>query len=54
LNEPFHTPRNPPITTDAAEVLFQVEGAKTPHSGWVGGDAWFRSVLSAIKVMGAM
>jgi len=38
------------VTAHAAEVLQQVEGAKVPEGGWVGGDSWFGSVLSAIEV----
>ncbi len=50
FNEASHLPGNPPITAHAAEVLCQVEGAKNPPGGWVGGDAWFVSVLSSVKV----
>jgi hypothetical protein len=35
----------------AAELLHQVEGTEIPEGGWVGGDAWFGSVLSAVKDM---
>jgi hypothetical protein len=51
FNESSHLPGNPPITAHAAEVLRQVEGAQIPKGGWVGGDAWFGSVLSAVEVM---
>ena len=49
-NEPSHLPGNPPITAHAAEVLRQVKGARIPKGGWVGGDSWFGSVLSAVEV----
>jgi hypothetical protein len=51
FNESSHLPGNSPITEHAAEVLHQVEGAEIPEGGWVGGDAWFESVLSAVEVM---
>jgi hypothetical protein len=38
------------IGTHTAEVLRQVEGAKVPRGGWVGGDAWFGSVMTAVEV----
>jgi hypothetical protein len=50
FNEASHLPGNPPINAHAAEVLRQVEGAKIPPGGWVGGDAWFGSVLSSVEV----
>ncbi len=51
FNESSHLPGNPPITVHEAEVVCQVEGAEIPEGGWVGGDAWFGSVLSAVEVM---
>ena len=52
FNELSHLPGgNTYITAHAAEVLHQVEGAKLPCGGWVGGDSWFGSVLSAVEVM---
>jgi hypothetical protein len=50
FNKASHLPGNPPITAHAAEVLHQVEGAKIPPGGWVGGDAWFGSVFSSVEV----
>ena len=38
------------IPSHTAEVLRQVEGAHIPPNGWVGGDAWFGSVSTAIEV----
>jgi hypothetical protein len=37
------------VSAHAAEVLRQVE-AKIPAGGWVGGDSWLRSILSAVEV----
>jgi hypothetical protein len=51
FNEESSLPGNPPITAHAAEVLRQVEGAQIAEGGWVGGDAWFGSVLSTVEVM---
>ncbi len=34
-----------------AEVLRQVDDAKVEKGGWVGGDAWFGSVMSCVEVM---
>jgi len=38
------------ITAHAAEVLRQVEGAGLAAGGWVGGDSWFGSILTAVEV----
>ena len=38
----------PPHT---AEVMRQVKGANVSEGGWVGGDAWFGSVITAVEVM---
>ena len=51
FNEPSSLPSKSCITAHAAEVLRQVEGAQLPPGGWVGGDSWFGSVLSAVEVM---
>jgi hypothetical protein len=42
-------PDNPPITAHTAKVLQQVNGADIPEGGWVGGDAWFGSMMSVIE-----
>jgi hypothetical protein len=42
-------PGQPPITACTAEVLQQVDGADIPEGGWVGGDAWFGSMMSVVK-----
>jgi hypothetical protein len=39
------------ILTHTAEVMRQVKGAKVVEGGWVGGDAWFGSVITAVEVM---
>jgi hypothetical protein len=38
------------ILAHIAEVLRLVEGADIPQGGWVGGDSWFGSVMSAVEV----
>jgi hypothetical protein len=38
------------IGAHTAEVLLQVEGADVMEGGWVGGDAWFVSALTAVEV----
>jgi len=39
------------ITAHTAEVLHLVEGANTPKGGWVGGDSWFVSTMTAVEVI---
>jgi hypothetical protein len=39
------------ISAHTAEVMRQVKGAKVVPGGWVGGDAWFGSVMTAVEVM---
>jgi hypothetical protein len=43
-------PRNEPMKAHVAEVLHQVEGAGVQPGGWVGGDAWFGSVMAAVEL----
>ena len=43
-------PDKSPILAHTAEVLRLVEGADIPQGGWVGGDSWFGSVMSAVEV----
>ncbi len=50
FNEQSHLPGNVYINVHASEVLRQVKGAGIPEGGWVGGDAWFGSVMSAVEV----
>jgi hypothetical protein len=38
------------VGAHTAEVLRQVEGAGVQRGGWVGGDAWFGSVISSVEV----
>jgi hypothetical protein len=33
-----------------AEVLLQIEGANVVDGGWVGGNAWFGSLIAAVEV----
>jgi hypothetical protein len=42
-------PGNPLITAHAAEVLREVDGAKAPEGGWVGGDTWHGSMMSVVE-----
>jgi hypothetical protein len=42
-------PGTPPITAHTAKVLQQVDGAEIQEGGWVGGDAWFGSMMSVIE-----
>jgi hypothetical protein len=48
--EPSSLPDGTRIGAHTAEVLRQVEGAGVPTGGWVGGDAWFGSVVSSVEV----
>jgi len=50
FGEESHLPNKLNIISCAAEVLHQVEGAKVKPGGWVGGDSWFGSVLSAVEM----
>jgi hypothetical protein len=49
-DEDSSLPGTPPVPQHTAEVLRQVEGAKVIEGGWVGGDAWFGSVITAVEV----
>ena len=43
-------PDKAPLSPSTAEVLRQVNGSKlTPKKSWVGGDAWFGSVTTAVE-----
>lgn len=46
-----HLPGNVEIGAHTAEVLRQVRGAQVKPGGWVGGDSWFGSVISAVECM---
>jgi hypothetical protein len=39
------------ITAHTAEVLHLVEGDNIHKGGWVGGDSWFGSTMTAVEVM---
>jgi hypothetical protein len=43
-------PGGPLLTAPVSEVLRQVEGAGVKQNGWVGGDAWFGSVMTCVEV----
>lgn len=49
--EKSHLPTEDDIQAHVAEVLRQVEGAGLKRGGWVGGDAWFGSVMSCVELM---
>ena len=50
-DEPSSLPDGSTIKAHTAEVLRQVEGANVAKGRWVGGDAWFGSVASAVEIM---
>ena len=50
FGEPSCLPGMEEIRATTAEVLRQVEGAGLEKGGWVGGDAWFGSVMSSVEV----
>jgi hypothetical protein len=47
---PSSLPGNQEIKSHTAEVLRQVEGSGLKQGGWVGGDAWFGSVMTCVEV----
>jgi hypothetical protein len=49
--EMSHLPGKQKMQAHVAEVLRQVEGAAVAEGGWVGGDAWFGSVMNCVEVM---
>jgi Transposase IS4 len=46
-----HLPLRNPMQQHTAEVMRQVKGANLVRGGWVGGDAWFGSVMTCIELM---
>jgi hypothetical protein len=48
--DPSIMPTDAKIGTHTVEVLRQVEGANVVDDGSVGGDAWFRSVITSVEV----
>jgi Transposase IS4 len=46
-----HLPLRKPIAAHVAEVMRQVKGANVAQGGWVGGDAWFGSVMTCVELM---
>jgi hypothetical protein len=49
-SERYSLPNGAEIGSHTAEVLHQVEGANVASGGWVGGDAWFGSVMTTVEV----
>ena len=50
LREPTSLPKKEDMSAHTSEVLRQVEGAGLPVGGWVGGDAWFGSVMTVVEL----
>ena len=48
-NNTMHTPSGGDLPVCTAEILRQVKGSGLVKGGWVCGDAWFGSVVSAIE-----
>jgi hypothetical protein len=48
--EPTSLPNSPDMQAHTAKVLPQMEGASVRRGGWVGGDTWFGSVMTAVEV----
>jgi hypothetical protein len=49
LGEKSSMPNGAEIPAHAAEVLRQIKGARVVEGSWVGGDAWFGSMITALK-----
>jgi hypothetical protein len=49
-NNTMHTPGGGDLPVCTAEVLRQVKGSGLVKGGWVCGDAWFGSVVSAVEL----
>jgi hypothetical protein len=45
-----HLPKGENISYHTAEVLRQAENTKVMEGGWVGGDAFFRSIESCVEL----
>jgi hypothetical protein len=39
------------MQTQCAEVLWQADGSGVVEGGWIGGDAWFGSVMTCVELM---
>jgi hypothetical protein len=48
--EKSHLPNGVEINAHCAETLRQSEGVNVVEGGWVGGDAWFGSVMTAVEL----
>jgi hypothetical protein len=51
FREKSSMPNGAEIPTHSAEVLHQIEGARVVDGCWVGGDAWFGCMITALDVM---
>lgn len=50
IREISNLPKKEEVSVHTSEVLRQVQGAGVPSGGWVGGDAWFGSVMSSVEL----
>ena len=48
---PYSLPDNSAIKAHMTEVLHHIEGDKVIKGGWVGGDAWFGSIVSDVEIL---
>ena len=48
--EKSHLPRGEVNHQHDAKTLHQAKGAQVKRGGWVGGDAWFGSINSCVKL----
>ena len=49
-NATLHLPGGGDLPVHTAEVLRQAEGANVERGGWLCGDAWFGSIMSAVEL----
>jgi hypothetical protein len=49
-DENSHLPNGVEINDHCAETLRQAEGVNVVEGGWIGGDAWFGSVMMAVEL----
>jgi hypothetical protein len=49
FGEKYSMPNGMEIPAHAAEVLRQIKGANVVEGGWVGGDAWFGIMVTALE-----
>jgi hypothetical protein len=48
--EKSHLPNGAAIGASTAEVLRIIEGLDLKEGGWIGGDTWFGSIMTAVEV----